>query len=1788
MAVAVAAAAQKLPHLPQNHQVVQACEVEFGKITCKILTMLPTQTIRFPNREAQVDKSGGVGLDGALIHGLFDSLQNHREYQHLFFLPGKDLPFSNEELKQILQELAVGIFANDSVPYFSLHFNQKRYLYPVIHPVYQNTLVGEVFAMLDYLMKGFLNGGYFDKETVENWNQQMDTNAPQNLQSFSNYVAQNLHHLKPGTEYLSLTSIIDLLKEQLTDHERGLLSIEDPVLRDYDNFNSAFRIIAEQGAIKKGGNLFHLDGDFGVFYDLNIDPVYEEHLRRHRLHAGEDPISFRLLSKAYKQMSQAIKQTMPQLPICAKYFKMLKVIHFFAYYFKTLKAHQKVPVLQPATIDCNRKAPTLFPSLPISTLSKHKITVNTGEICRHLTHQEKEKLREYLISEDASSTPPQKILSSVARAAQMRFSASASFDILTETIHVSDASDDTDALKMQRTNIASTDLLTFSMGFISQVRNHFQNHEKVRAKLNSEIETLEAKIHSEVIVQRELQELDKLEGIVSDTKRNHIKRIGQVAPNRGHMFESYADEEYLPLSLELSVCENSINRFAALLQIKRNFLSNLSSPLNLNYEITLPSFTTQHARDYPDTQSKVYRHVVGGCGLGLTAKPLMEEPRGSDLIKNNLQQVLTTDAVNWFAMRSPGNEGFAFKLDLKDFYAVDKNDYHWMAPQAPVSNTVKAAERALINYLEEKGGACSQAEGKAFLQSNRSQASTFLMQAAAAPSPDHLKKLISLQIDLHLTDENGFTALHYALNAQRAASAMVLMIKAPSLQGVIANDGSSPVMIAASSGNADLVQLLLYGLTETWKRRQLELGTPNEDLNHLEPYRPIDPNADQGALSPNTAPRIPSVGIGGLSSSQPNCTGLYATTLNQTSHSGMTPLFSAVERGDESVVLKLLQVPTVANFIDIAIEDGTTPLTLAAERGHLKVVKSLIKRGANVNLAKKNGYRALHSAAAAGRTDILQTLLDAPKIDLNACVKTGKSALHVAAQFDHWPCARLLLEKGVNTTLRGWDEETFFLTAIAHDSIWTAGNYLRTEKWHTYITRENRSFKVIEWPDRWNRTALDIAQHHRSTKIMSVMDAVFNEPIENLLWEGAKWLHRKFVYGTAGDTSNIYLTPEKRLFQMCQNEWSFGRFIEFLTIYNFTKSQLSQALQLAARSKRELFVFHLLAFGPDRIEDLPDAKGRTSLHYAAQFNWHGIVKAHLRERPQDFAQKDGKEWTPVMIAAANNSTRVLKALFNLPEQIESVREPSTTHLPHPLQLAVEGGHVKSVEILLEAMEDANLPLNETGLRGFHVAAKYGDVSLLKALKAQGANWKLADQMGRTALHFAVAADRIEALNFLLQLTWPGSVLETLVHCAVDHNQVRALALLNEHNFSFETHHAETDQTPLFHAVQGRRSEALLYLLQNRVNVNRACNNQMPLHLAAKLKFSLALDRLATAGGLLSTPDADGKTPLQLVVESQSALGIKLLMTNGALFEMTDEQFKECLSAAQKSGRWDLVYLLEGKLPEYEQLVAKLTLAAATGDLPAFQRYLGSISINAQVLQSELEFGFEQPLLHLAYLQGKKSDKSAVFEWLTKHPDLEINAPNSIGYTLAHLMAINGDVHSDPALSLSVRDNCGDTPLHLYAKSANTVALTAVLKLAGADSTLNQKGQTPLFAAIKEKNDENVALLLKNNADPNALDFAGWAPLHRALKKNASDFVIRELLTKGADPNLHTQNAERLTPLFLAAERGGCEQILQLFGSDANPQSLYESRAVASTRRSWLWQPASCAITSAALTNCTTR
>ena len=55
--------------------------------------------------------------------------------------------------------------------FVSIHFNREGEIFTVIPPALKGTLIERAVVLLDYWMKGFLNGGIFNEEFITNWHQ---------------------------------------------------------------------------------------------------------------------------------------------------------------------------------------------------------------------------------------------------------------------------------------------------------------------------------------------------------------------------------------------------------------------------------------------------------------------------------------------------------------------------------------------------------------------------------------------------------------------------------------------------------------------------------------------------------------------------------------------------------------------------------------------------------------------------------------------------------------------------------------------------------------------------------------------------------------------------------------------------------------------------------------------------------------------------------------------------------------------------------------------------------------------------------------------------------------------------------------------------------------------------------------------------------------------------------------------------------------------------------------------------------------------------------------------------------------------------------------------------------------------------------------------------------------------------------------------------------------------------------------------------------------------------------
>jgi predicted LPLAT superfamily acyltransferase len=85
--------------------------------------------------------------------------------------------------------------------------------------------------------------------------------------------------------------------------------------------------------------------------------------------------------------------------------------------------------------------------------------------------------------------------------------------------------------------------------------------------------------------------------------------------------------------------------------------------------------------------------------------------------------------------------------------------------------------------------------------------------------------------------------------------------------------------------------------------------------------------------------------------------------------------------------------------VNKAKKDGTTPLFMASQKGHCDVVEALLRGGADVNKARNDGATPLFMASHNGRTPCVEALVRA-RADLTLALR-GKTPLQAATREGH-------------------------------------------------------------------------------------------------------------------------------------------------------------------------------------------------------------------------------------------------------------------------------------------------------------------------------------------------------------------------------------------------------------------------------------------------------------------------------------------------------------------------------------------------------------------------------------------------------------------------------------------------------------------------------------------------------------------------------------------------------------------------------------------------------------------
>ncbi|MEM6698764.1 MAG: ankyrin repeat domain-containing protein, partial [Bacteroidota bacterium] len=311
------------------------------------------------------------------------------------------------------------------------------------------------------------------------------------------------------------------------------------------------------------------------------------------------------------------------------------------------------------------------------------------------------------------------------------------------------------------------------------------------------------------------------------------------------------------------------------------------------------------------------------------------------------------------------------KWTASDLSSVDHKDFELFM------RAVDDGDLELVMYFLDKGGIDVNGIGR--------NEFTPLMLAASEDHPEVVHLLIDRGAKINFMNSNGWTALIEAADEGSYASALVLIEAGADIDLHEKEGGRSAVVMAASEGHLNLLELLL------------ESGA--DFSNYHDGYTPLHGAAEEGQTE------IMKILLKKIDA-------------NFTDHYQRTPLFYAAEEGHVDIVKYLV---AKGAKINIQARNGRTPLSYAAEERQQAIVQFLLEKGADASVRDEEGFTALDYAIDEAAEEVINILL---KTDSGAAIiKANNSALLEAIEEGLLATVRSLLEAGadVNGANRnGW------------------------------------------------------------------------------------------------------------------------------------------------------------------------------------------------------------------------------------------------------------------------------------------------------------------------------------------------------------------------------------------------------------------------------------------------------------------------------------------------------------------------------------------------------------------------------------------------------------------------------------------------------------------------------------------------------------------------------------------------------------------------------------------------
>jgi len=438
-------------------------------------------------------------------------------------------------------------------------------------------------------------------------------------------------------------------------------------------------------------------------------------------------------------------------------------------------------------------------------------------------------------------------------------------------------------------------------------------------------------------------------------------------------------------------------------------------------------------------------------------------------------------------------------------------------------------------------------------------------------------------------------------------------------------------------------------------------------------------------------------------------------------------------------------------------------------------------------------------------------------------------------------------------------------------------------------------------------------------------------------------------------------------------------------------------------------------------------------------------------------------------------------------------------------------HLETVKALVELGANVNAQ-DKDGRTSLHEAAFNGNTNMVKVLVELGADMCMEDKCGDTALDVAVVRERIETVKALVELGADVCIQDRnrclLLHLVAKMGCAETVRMIVDRGANVCAHDND-GRTALHEAARWGHTEMVKVLVELGADMcaQDACGDTA-IHEAARWGRTEIVKALAELGTDVLAQDSHGLTLLQKASLWGHTETVEALVQMGVGAGTQCQGKSTALVLAIGNGH-------DGTVPVVEEaVVVPIHYSQNQDESPSHHKtsvdgHMGVAKVPAEHSRPRnVQYTSKSPAAQL--LESAHEGRLAAVRKLVKQ-GVDVNVRNQGGDTALHLAAVNGHVETMKALvqlglDVNARDELRGTPLHEAAANGQTEAVQALFRLGADVCARDQDDDTALHLAAITGHAQTVQILLELGADAHAQNQDGHTALHLAAENGHTDLM----------------------------------------------------------------------------------